>query len=98
LERLPRVGLGQRFLCEIAQALEALGRQCLDQVVLGREVPVDGPDADAGRARDLVDPCVQAVARETSARSLDDQHAVPTRVAALADDWSCRKSGHFVWS
>ena len=55
----------------------------LEQVLLGREVAVDGADADPGGAGDLVDLRVEAVLGELLARGVEDLLAVAPRVGAL---------------
>ena len=54
----------------------------VDQVVLVREVPVDGADTDAGGARDVVHLRVEALRRHQLPGRLDHELAVAARVGA----------------
>ena len=51
---VPRIGIGDRHLHEAHQVLHALFEQVIDQLVLVRETPVDGPDSDPGVVGDVV--------------------------------------------
>jgi hypothetical protein len=82
LEGAPRVRVGQRFAGELGEALEALPGQRVDELVLVREVAVDGADSDAGRACDLLHLGIEAVARHAGSRRDEDLLAVAASVRA----------------
>src|SRR5207302_4279169 len=83
IERAPRVVVRERRARELREALEARRSERLDEVVLRREVPVDGADSHARGARDLLDLRVDARARHAHARRLEHALAVAPRVRAL---------------
>ena len=62
------------------------------QRVLRREVAVDRPDADPGRARDVVDLHARAVLGARSARGREDPLAVAPRVGRAAGARECARS------
>ena len=72
-EGLPRVARPPRTCARTARRnRRAYADQLADQRVLRREVAVDGADADAGPARDVVHLRVLAVLRERLARGVED--------------------------
>ena len=82
-ERVPGAAvLGERGLGDLGEALEMLGRECVDERLLRGEVAVDGADADARPPRDVLDLRLQPALGERGRRRGDDLLAVATGVCA----------------
>jgi hypothetical protein len=77
-----RVGGRKRLRRDGLELDEALLEDRLDEVVLGREVPVERGGADTGAAGDPVDPDLQAVLAVRGARGVDQGLAVAGGVGA----------------
>ena len=83
LDRAPRIRLrGDQLAHEGDRAVEALLDERLGERLLRREVAVDGADADAGAARDVLHLRLGAVLGERCARGLQHLRAVADRVSA----------------
>jgi hypothetical protein len=80
VQRLARVaGLQQRvrFLDDV---LQPVGDDLADQIILGREMPIDGPQPHPRTTGDFVDWNRQAFGRKGFPGNLQDARTVPGRV------------------
>src|SRR3954451_7416668 len=81
-ERVPGVGDLERLLGDLAQRLDALREQRVDQRLLVREAPVDGADADARVVGDVVQRGAQSPLREELTGGSEDSNPVALGVLA----------------
>jgi hypothetical protein len=81
VERLPGIGCRLRLERPSREDLELLAGKRLEQRVLGREVPVDGADADLGAARDVLEVRLAALGREHGPGRLEHALAIAARVS-----------------
>jgi hypothetical protein len=82
-EASPGIGIGQTLAGDLREVRESLVDQGLEQVLLVREMPVDGADADSRGASELAHVDVEAVLGELLSRCGNDALAVAPRVGAL---------------
>src|SRR3954470_12805988 len=81
-ERVPRVRHLERLLGDLAERLDALREQRIDQRLLVGEAPVDRADADARVAGDVVQRDAQPPLGEQLAGGLEDPDPVALGVLA----------------
>ncbi len=79
---VPRVLGDEALLGERDELLHAVLEQRVDQLLLVREAPVDGSDADARALRDRVERHGQALLGERLAGGGEDPQPVALRVAS----------------
>ena len=92
-EALPRVLDLERLARRLGEPLEAGIGERLEQVLLGREVAVDGADADPGVAGDLVDLGVEPAAANCRARGCEHaSRGCGARRRAGCGARSCRRA------
>ena len=80
-ERGPPVLLLERTLGQLDVGVERFLEHRVDELLLGGEVPVERPHADAGPARDLLHGHADALVGEQLPGAGDDALAVPLCVA-----------------